>query len=403
MPMWLRRAQVPPPFLGERYEGLVDIAIENDRIVAVVPAHTVEPGTEGWDLGGGLVLPCLVDCHTHLDKAHTGERAPNPDGTFTGALAALEGDRKNWTASDLYQRMEFALDRSYRHGTRAIRTHLDVPPGQLQISVAVFQELQREWSSRITLQAVSLISLDLFMGEYGEEVANTFAKMGGILGGVAYPHPDLVAQLDRVFSLAKDRQLALDFHVDETNDPHSQCLKAVAEAVLRHKFPYPVSCGHCCSLALQAEETVRETIGLVAAAGINIISLPTCNLYLQDRQPKCTPRWRGITLIHELDQAGIPVAIAHDNCRDAFYPLGDHDLLQIFAIATLIGHLDNPYHYWLPCITTTPARIMGIEPGLIAPGSPADLLLFASRTYTELLSFPPQDRQVLRNGKRIDT
>lgn len=400
--MWLRRAHVPPPFLGQPYEGLVDIAIENDRIIAVQPALPATPiHPEDWDLEGGIVLPCFVDCHTHLDKAHTWERSPNPDGTFTGALTALAADRIHWTAADLYQRMEFALERSYRHGTRALRTHLDVPPGQLAISVGVFQELQQDWCDRMTLQAVSLISLDLFLDEYGEKVADTFAQLGGVLGGVAYANPDLGAQLDRVLTLAKDRHLALDFHVDETNDPYSQCLKAVAEAVIRHKFSYPVTCGHCCSLALQPEEVVQQTIDLVKAAGISIVSLPTCNLYLQDRQVNRTPRWRGITLIHELDQAGIPVAIGHDNCRDAFYPLGDHDLLQIFATATLIGHLDNPYHYWLPCITTTPARIMGIEPGLIAPGSPADMILFSSRTYGELLSRPQSDRQVIRNGRLI--
>jgi cytosine deaminase len=40
-----------------------------------------------------------------------------------------------------------------------------------------------------------------------------------------------------------------------------------------------------------------------------------CNMYLQERTPGRTPRWRGVTLLHELKDAGIEVSIASDNCR----------------------------------------------------------------------------------------
>jgi cytosine deaminase len=406
--MWIGSALVPLYFLGDQsnYSGsidigreyLVDIEITGDQITQVLP-HRADRQID-LDLEGGIVLPCLVDCHTHLDKAHTWQRAPNPDGTFRGAIEALERDRQNWNANDLTRRMEFALECSYRHGTRAIRTHLDVPPSQLEITTAVFQDLQQKWQDRLELQAVSLISLDLFVGSYGELVADSFARMGGILGGVAYPNPDLESQIDRVFSLAKAYHLALDFHVDETDDPQSDCLRSVAEAVLRHQFPYPVTCGHCCSLANQAPQIAQTTLALVKAAEISIVSLPLCNLYLQDRRAGRTPRWRGVTLLKEAQAMGIPVAIAHDNCRDAFYPLGDHDLWQIFTMATLIGHLDYPQ--WLQSITTIPAQIMGLNPGLVAPGQKADLILFNGSTYNELLARPQTDRQVIRNGKFIE-
>jgi cytosine deaminase len=40
---------------------------------------------------------------------------------------------------------------------------------------------------------------------------------------------------------------------------------------------------------------------------------------------------------------------------------------------------------------------------VIAPGAPADLVLFRARTFTEFLSRPQADRTVLRSGKAIDT
>lgn len=53
---------------------------------------------------------------------------------------------------------------------------------------------------------------------------------------------------------------------------------------------------------------------------------------LQDRDQKGerTPRWRGVTLLHELRSHGIPVAIASDNTRDQFYAYGDLDMLEVF-------------------------------------------------------------------------
>ena len=54
--------------------------------------------------------------------------------------------------------------------------------------------------------------------------------------------------------------------------------------------------------------------------------------YLQDRdqQGLRTPRWRGVTLMHELRGHQIPVAIASDNIRDQFYAYGDLDMLEVF-------------------------------------------------------------------------
>ena len=54
--------------------------------------------------------------------------------------------------------------------------------------------------------------------------------------------------------------------------------------------------------------------------------------YLQDRDQRGlkTPRWRGVTLMHELRGHQIPVAIASDNIRDQFYAYGDLDMLEVF-------------------------------------------------------------------------
>jgi cytosine/creatinine deaminase len=390
-------------------ENLISVSIEirHGKIARVLDAKSVAQIDDlpRIDWRNGMVLPCFVDLHTHLDKGHSWNRTPNPDGTFKSALQAIGRDREQyWNHEDIYRRMEFGLKCSYAHGTKAIRTHIDCPPSQLELSLKAFEELREIWRNRLTLEFVCLVSLDLFMDEYGDRLAERVKELGGILGGVAYVNPDLDRQLDRVFALATALGLDLDFHVDETNDPNSNALLHVAQAAIKNEFTGQIVCGHACSLAVQDSEIIMNTIATVKQAGIGIVSLPLCNLFLQDRAAQRTPRWRGVTLLHELREAGVPVAIASDNCRDPFYGYGDHDLLQVWAISTQICHLDQPYGNWVRTVTQTPAELMKLQnAGKIRLGAAADLILCRARNFSELFSRPQSDRIVLRNGKAIDT
>ncbi|MBK7469418.1 MAG: cytosine deaminase [Betaproteobacteria bacterium] len=390
-------------------EGLVrvDIAFGDGRIagIAVPGAQPAPAEAARVDLAGAQAWPCFVDMHTHLDKGHIWPRAENPDGTFAGALASTGADRAvRWSADDVRTRMRFGLRAAYAHGTTAIRTHLDSLAPQAAITWPVFAALREEWRGRIDLQAVSILLLEHFEGPAGDALADRVAAHGGVLGGVALPSPALAAQLDRVFALAAARGLDLDFHADETGDPGAAALRAIAEAALRHRFAGSVVVGHCCSLAVQPPGEVDRTLDLVAAARLAIVSLPMCNLYLQDRTPGRTPRWRGVTLLHEMRARGIAVAVASDNCRDPFYGYGDQDMLEVFTQAARIAHLDRPIGAWPAAVTRTPAEIMGLGAGgRLETGAPADLVLFNARGYSELLSRPQSDRIVLRAGKAIDT
>jgi cytosine deaminase len=410
---WIKNANVPISLLvrgdlAQNKEGLclVDLEIAQGIIAQIVPAGNSAPSdAQTIDCRKGQVWPCFVDMHTHLDKGHIWERSPNPDGTFASAIETAKTDsQKYWHAEDVYRRLEFGLKCSYAHGTKAIRTHIDSYGEQAAISLSVFKALHREWADKVTLQAVSIVALDYYQTPEGVALADQIAEVGGILGGVPYRNPDLDGQLDTVFSLAKERGLDLDLHTDENDDPNSICLQKVAQAALRHEFKGKIVCGHCCSLAVQTPEVVSKTLDLVKQAGIGIVSLPMCNLYLQDRQPNHTPRWRGVTLLHELKQQGIPVAVASDNCRDPFYGFGDHDVLEVFTQSVRIAHLDMPYGDWPCAVTKTAADLMGLPTvGRIGVGLPADLILFKGRSFSELLSRPQCDRIVLRNGKPIDT
>jgi cytosine deaminase len=342
--------------------------------------------------------------HTHLDKGHIWPRSPNPDGSFMGAIGAVGADTQaRWTASDVRTRMEFSLRAAYAHGTRAIRTHLDSAPPQDDISWGVFREVRQDWAGRIDLQAACLVSCDHIRRDGAFRLtADLVASSGGVLGTVTYPTPNLHQQVDDFFHLALDRGLAVDFHVDETMDPSVNTLKVLAQKVLDLSFDAPVVVGHLCSLSTMPEAEAMATLDLVAKAGIHVVSLPMCNLYLQDRHAARTPRNRGITLVHEMKARGIPVSFASDNTRDPFYAYGDMDMLEVMREATRIGHLDHSDPDWTNAFLTNPAQACGFAAPSLAPGVPADLVICHARTWAEQLSRPQSDRIVLRKGQAID-
>jgi cytosine deaminase len=387
--------------------AIVDISVADGKI-ADIETHGstgVSSSAEAIDLAGRIVMPCFVDCHTHLDKGHIWPRSPNPDGTFAGALAAAGADRvARWSAGDVSRRMDFGLRSAYAHGTKAVRTHLDSIAPQEEISWPAVEEMRERWRGRIELQAVCLVGVENVRERaWFARLARRVADARGVLGAVCYTVPDLDALLDVVVRLAAEHGLDLDFHADETDDVQSISLLKIAEAVMRNGFQGKVLVGHCCSLARQPDAEVLNTLDKVARAGLAVVSLPLCNLYLQDRRNDgTTPRWRGVTLLHEMKARGIPVAVASDNTRDPFYAYGDLDMLEVYRMATRILHFDHPVADWPKAVASTPAEIMRFDGvGTLRAGGPADFIVFRGRSWTELLSRPESDRIVVREGTAI--
>ncbi len=380
--------------------GIYRLGVESNKISRLSPVDTANGLAP-------VAMPCPIDCHTHLDKGHIWPRSPNPDGSFVGALDSVGADRRaNWSAEDVEVRMEFALKCAYAHGTKALRTHIDSLPPQEDVSWPVFQTVRERWKGRIDLQAACLFGID---GARDETWFNRLVRLvkssGGVLGAVTYMVPDLDGLLDRMFRAAIEHGLELDFHADETDDLEAKSLHYIAKAAKRHDYDGRILVGHCCSLARQPDDVVKATLDDVAAANISIVSLPMCNMYLQDRRADgTTPRWRGVTLLHEMKTRGINVCVASDNTRDPFYAYGDLDMLEVYRQATRTCHFDHPVADWPRALLANPAAAMGLDGsyGRIGLGDPADFLVFEGRTWTELLSRPESNRTLVRDGQIVE-
>jgi len=293
-------------------------------------------------------------------------------------------------------------------------------------------DARARWAGRVELQLVGMVIplTEFRAGGEGDVLAALVASHSGILGGsisqlTAPPSErasslareslerqggahggcrpdDFAAVLDAFFAAAAKHDLDVDLHVDENGDDCADGAELVCAAAMRHGVTGSrLTLGHLCALALLQDDKRVKAIAAIAAAGATVVSLPPVNMYLQDRVHGRTPRWRGVTLLHELRAAGVRVAIASDNTRDAFYAYGDLDMLDAMSQAVKIAHLDHPVLGWLSAATTAPADAMRLPHGRLALGRPADCIILRARSLNEMLSRSQHDRNVIRAGKKV--
>lgn len=379
--------------------GTVDLIVVDGSF-----AREAVPGIASHDLQGKLVLPGFVDMHVHLDKAHTCRRTGIPEGGLGDAVRLAIADASNRTEADLRRRMEFSLCCAYAHGTVALRTHIDSPePADESAGWRVFDALKERWAGRIALQGSGLMAIErVDMPDFGQRCEQLAAR-GAVPGAFVAEGTATRERLERFLTIADAAGSDVDFHVDETLNADANGLRRIAEAVLRTAYGGKVTVGHCCSLAMQAPASINETLDMVAAARLNVVSLPLTNMFLMDRAPNRTPRYRGITLVHEMKARGIPVSFASDNICDPFFAYGDFDMLEVMRTAIRVAHLDAGLDEWVRSANDMPARTLGLSGcGRIVAGGAADLIVFRARDWIELFSRPHSDRCVVRAGKAID-
>ena len=365
----LTNVRVPARVLGEvlsvDFEGLAmcDISISPDGHFATILPAGSQTGEQGNVLTvhaeGRVLFPRLAEPHAHIDKTQTWERAPNEDGTFVGAKAGAKGDRReSWSYDDAFRRMQFALECAYVHGVRSLRTHIDSQKKRTSPSWQVFDDLRRDWSGRITVQGVVSLGASKLMGPYGSKVADLAARYGAALGPVLYHAPGQDEEIDRAFQLARDRGLALDFHVDETLNREANGIERIAKKIIDTQFPYAVNCGHVCALSMKPRKERKRILSLVREAGISVVALPMTNLYLQDRATNVSPKYRAMMPLLESMKAGIMTALGGDNCRDAFHPYGDYDMVEVLREGVRLGHLDHPFAGGVPLVSSAAEELM---------------------------------------------
>ncbi|PWL18764.1 amidohydrolase [Falsochrobactrum shanghaiense] len=371
--------------------GRYDIRIEGEHIGALVPSQAT---------GGGFITPLFADVHVHLDKTFTFARiaanGPAKVECLFDAIELMASDRPNWNADDIRARATRGLKAAFAQGVGAMRSHVDWTTPDMPAAWPVLNELRQEWKGRIDLQLAALIHGDLVL-DAGEAIAARVARDGGVLGAFFYRNANLEAKIEEIFRLAVQHDLDLDFHVDEGLEPEADGFSLIVAASQKHGMQGRVLCGHACSLSLRTEDQLRRILDAAAAAGVALVSLPTTNLYLQDRLGGKSPRLRGVAPLKEARQAGMNVMLGSDNVGDAFYPYGDYDPLGILRLAAPVCHIEP--NEWLDSITTLPTSLIKSDRISVPQnGSAASFIWHDAHDLNDLISRPQARRVIWRNG-----
>lgn len=377
----------------------LDIAVRDGKIVQIGPDLPMTAPTE-LRADNKLVVPGFVESHTHLDKSFTAvdEDTPNLQeayGIFARYLAKIPPEGM---VEDIKARSRRVLDWELASGASAVKSHVLVCPQWGMGSLQAINELKEEYRGRL-----DLYNITQWTPEYDREF-RAAAKAGEIDFIAGYPlfTDDPMGNIDQVFALAEEYGLPLDLHIDERDEPDISCFLSVIEHTKRYHMEGRVTCGHVTALCAVEDEPAHRAICEAVEAGINIITLPSCNMFLMGRKDK-QPIRRGVTRVDEFLKAGANVAVASDNVRDPYRPFGNGDLLEeaLFAAQVLQYGTADQLDEVMRMITTRPARNTMIPDYGLAQGCRADLVILDAPTAKEAIISQSERLYVLKGGKIV--
>jgi cytosine deaminase len=381
-----------------------DLAIKEGKIVKVAREISAE-SKNVIHAKGNLVIPGFVDIHTHLEKALTFDKISNNSGTLLEAIENFVSFFEKVTEEDIYQRATKVLHMALSHGTTALRSHVTIDTVLELKALHPILKLKEDWKDYLTIQVVAFPAHG---PEMTKEIITNFmeqaAELGvDVLGGCPSLVEDHLSFIDLMFNLAKRFNLPLDFHVDESDEPDARALEYLAEKTIAVGYEGKVTAGHCCSLAAVDDNTAKRVINKVKKAGISIVALPSCNLFLMGRGDN-QPIRRGVTRIKEFIQAGVNLSYSSDNIRDPFRPFGNANLLeeglltaQVAQMGGQLGDFDNI----LKMGTYNPAKAMALTDYGLTEGCHADLVVLAASSPTEAIINNSTKLYVLKKGKVV--
>ena len=360
--------------MGPDGPGLVRdgaIRVEGDRIAWA--GKRAEVAEDGHDLGGRLVTPALIDCHTHV--VHGGSRAREFQMRLEGAryeeIARAGGGILSTVAAtreaDEATLLADALPRVDRMLANGVGT-LEVKSGY---GLDIDTELRMLRVARRIGQVRKLRVVTSFLGahavppgtdpdRYIDDVAIPALRaahaeglvdaVDGFCEGIAFD----TAQMARVFDAAAGLGLSVKLHAEQLSHAGGTALLAARRGLSADHVEY----------ATDADAAALAGSGSVA------VLLPGAFYTLRETQVPPVAAFRA---------HGVPMAVATD-CNPGSSPL-DSLVLAMNMACTLFRLTPAEA---LMGTTRHAARALGIDGGTVAAGAPADLAVWDVSDPAEL-------------------
>lgn len=379
---------------GER----VDVVVVGGRISRVGPGAAAGVDTAvRLDAGGGIVAPAFVEAHWHPDKIDT---LRLPDAFGASGSERAEALRDAYTVEDVASRTEAGFRLLLAQGVIRARVSADVDPGVGLVGLEGVLAARSAVGDLLEIQVVAHPSAvgpaDPATAALLEESLRMGADVLGCYPNGAGSHEGGLAELDAVFALAARHDVPLDVHVDESPRADEVMLEPLAQRVLERGWGDRVLVDHCVGLEAYADDDAARVIDLVARSGMAVCVMPNNLLG--------TPPARGLSRLSELIAAGVNVCAGTDNVHDGYFPFGNLDPLER-AFLTFVGsgmERDDDIRLAWDMVGSRAATAIGLEPGSLEPGAPADLVvLHDAPDVVQALRRLPGRRTTIRAGRVV--
>jgi cytosine deaminase len=374
----------------------IDIACAKGRIVAVEPNINGE-ARETIDASGRLVIPPFVDAHWHLDGALLhGNPYTNESGTLYEGIEIWSRLKQSLTVEDYKERARRVVCWAIANGSLHVRCQTDICEPQLRAAQALI-ELRDELKPYIDLQLVAFPQDGYLRDPNAVQLMKRALDMGmDVVGGI--PDYELTASLGneavkQLCELADKRGLLVDMHIDQTTDPQSRQIEALAQECIRLGLGARISASHCPSMANFDDYYANKLIAQIAQASMNICVQPmvaaTC--------------WGVMARVGQLLDGGVNVALGQDCVMDPWYPFGKCEMLDIAHMAIVWGRIlvEKKKLKVFNCITYGGAKALNVDGYGLEKGNYADLVILQAPDPIEAIRIRPPRLAVIRRGKVI--
>jgi cytosine/creatinine deaminase len=396
---------VPPLVVTEarlRTGAVVDVHFSGGQVTALAPAGELARPSEAQVVpaDGGLVTEPFVDAHLHLDKVHTlpliGDaalQAYTAHGMTDSArgIDLARAVKQHYRVETLLPAIRSALAEGARHGVLHVQAFADVDTAAGLIGVQAVLTAREEFRGRVDLSVVAFPQ-DGVLRDPGTAalVEEAMALGADVVGGIPWIEAtpaDQEAHVDWACALAARLGRRVAMLTDDAPDPAYDTTRMLAEAMRRHGLEGRGVACH--ARAVGHYDTDRQTavLELVRQVGLGLVSDPhTGSVAL--------PVERAVSL-------GVAVALGQDDIEDAYYPFGRHNLLEVaFLAAHLLDMRSAPQlEVLVDLVTTSAARVLGLDGYGLREGGPADLLVHEATRTVDLLARHDPPRVVIRAGR----
>ena len=361
----------------------LDIGIDKGVIVALEPGLSAD--AELLDVGGRLALPGFVESHIHLDKACILDRCRSEEGTLAEAIREVSAAKRAFTVDDIRERAVRTLEKCILQGTTRMRTHLEVDPVIGTKGIDAVLPLIGEYAWAIDLEICVFPQEGLLNNPGTDALMIEALKRGaGVVGGCPYTDSDPPGQIARVFEMAREFDVDIDFHLDFDTDPAGMTAGIVCDFTERFGYGGRVVVGHVSKLSALPADRLALIAKRMADTGVAVTVLPSTDLYLMGAG-RDHDIVRGVAPVHRLVDHGVNCALSTNNVLNPFTPFGDGSMIRMANLYANIGQIGTTkgLDRCLEMVTDRPARLMRLADYGIAVGNPADLVILDCATAAD--------------------